>query len=195
MKVAVLGALAVAGLALGFAAPQGFGIGGAPTINWTKPTEQHAFLGTLEGLWEVDALLHITPGQPPMKLSGTETVRLACNGLWAQVELELGDKQLGYSARDMLGFDPQFARYNGVHVDVGSMTVAKYEGKLSTDGKTLALSGEGPDPRYKDRIAKLEQVWTFPKKGERTAKFEFLNDEGGKVPWLELTYKFKKKVK
>jgi len=189
-----LSLFAAAGLALGAFALQGTNLS-VPVMNWSEPVEQHEFLKSLDGIWDADVKIFRDPKQSPFTYSGQESVRVTCGGLFATIELDGGNKDQGCSSRAIIGYEPKMSRYNMVVADRSGPTWSALQGTLSADSKTLTFTGEGPDMRYVDKVSKLEYVWTFTKKNERTTLVSIVEEDGVKTKWMEIEYKFKKRNK
>ncbi len=129
-----------------------------------QPQREHEWLQQLVGAWAFEAEAMMAPGEPPLTLRGSETVR-TLGGLWVlcegQGEMPGGD--IGHTLMT-LGYDPQRQRYVGTFV--GSMMdfLWLYEGQVDGSGRQLALDAEGPSfsgdgqmARYQDRIEFLDQ--------------------------------------
>ncbi len=79
------------------------------------------------------------PGKPPVKITGTETVR-AFGDAWIVSE---GKAQTPDGQHIiMLGYNPQKRRFVGTFVDSGTPHLWVYDGSLA--GDTLTLESEGP---------------------------------------------------
>jgi hypothetical protein len=82
------------------------------------------------------------PDQPPVKTTGSQTVRMLGN-LWMVGEGE-GERPDGTMARSIitLGYDPEKKRFVGTFVASMMTHLWPYEGAL--DGNVLTLNSEGP---------------------------------------------------
>ena len=97
------------------------------------------------GEWTYEHNCSMGPDQPPMKATGTESVR-SVGGLWTMGEGR-GEMPDGKPAVTVmtLGYDPQSKRFVGTFI--GSMMTHMwiYNGTLDASGKVLTLDTEGPD--------------------------------------------------
>lgn len=84
------------------------------------------------------------PDQPKMTAKGSETVK-NLGGLWALAEgtTNMPDGSL-MSYVSTLGYDVSFKEYRGCWFADMSSHLWKQVGELSTDGKTMTLTCEGP---------------------------------------------------
>ena len=124
-----------------------------------KPQAEHAWLTSLAGEWAFEAECFMGPDQPPMKHSGTETVR-AVGDLWIIGE-GAGDMPGGGDAlmRLTLGYDPARGCFVGNWVGSMMTHMFVYTGSLDDARRTLTLDTEGPsfnDPtttaRYRETM-------------------------------------------
>lgn len=122
-----------------------------------EPRREHHWLQQLVGSWRFEAEALMGPDQPPVKLSGTETVR-SLGGLWVVCE-STGDTGQNIMT---LGYDVRKQRYVGSFV--GSMMdfLWIYDGMVDAAGRMLALDTMGPTftgekqlVKYQDRIEVL----------------------------------------
>lgn len=123
------------------------------------PGEHHKWLDQLVGTWTVESEM-IAEGQPPMKFTGTDTVR-SLGGRWVICELKSEVSDMGaMSAALTLGYNSKTGKYQGTWVDSVTDHLWVYEGTLDPTRKILTLEAEGPnmmDPtkgemRYRDVI-------------------------------------------
>ena len=110
-----------------------------------EPQAEHKWLQRMVGEWTYEHDCSMGPDQPPMKATGTETVR-SIGGLWTMGEGR-GEMPDGKPAVTVmtLGYDPQSKRFVGTFI--GSMMTHMwiYNGTLDASGKVLTLDTEGPD--------------------------------------------------
>lgn len=124
-----------------------------------KPGEHHKWLEQLVGTWSVETEM-IMEGQPPMKCTGTDTVR-SLGGRWIVCDLKSEMGPMGpVSAMLTLGYDAETGKYQGTWVDSMTDHLWVYEGTLDSSRKILTLEATGPnmmdptkgDTRYRDVI-------------------------------------------
>jgi hypothetical protein len=123
------------------------------------PGEHHKWLNQLVGTWSVESEM-VNEGQPPMKTTGTDTVR-SLGGRWVIGELNCEVPGMGaMSAVLTVGYDAETGKYQGSWVDSITDHLWVYEGTLDPTRKILTLEAEGPnmmDPtkgntKYRDVI-------------------------------------------
>jgi len=128
-------------------------------MNNVEPQAEHKWLGQLVGewAWEMDASMG--PDQPPMKLSGTESVQSSL-GVWVQCHSNQNTAD-GKPALTVMtiGYDTAKKKFVGTFIGSMMTNLWVYEGELDASGKVLTLAADGPnfaDPtkttKYLDKI-------------------------------------------
>lgn len=110
-----------------------------------EPQQEHKWLQRLVGDWTYEHECSMGPDQPPMKATGTESVR-SIGGLWTVGEGH-GEMPDGGPATTImtLGYDPQSKRFVGTFIGSMMTHLWIYNGTLDAAGKVLTLDTEGPD--------------------------------------------------
>jgi len=128
-------------------------------MSLAQPQKEHDWLHKLVGEWSYENEAIMAPGEPPVKFTGTESVR-SLGGLWVLCEGQ-GDMPGGGTAQMIFtfGYDPARKRFVGSFIGSMMTNMWIYEGELDAAGKVLTLDTEGPsftDPhkrvRYQDII-------------------------------------------
>ena len=124
-----------------------------------EPLPQHGWLTRLLGEWRVTSECDGPPGQPPLRGTATERVRML-GSYWIIGESE-GDCPGGGGMVRMvvtMGFDPATRRFRGSFVGSMMPWMFVYDGALDDSAMTLALDTEGPamhgpgTARYRDSV-------------------------------------------
>src|SRR5690606_25982572 len=82
-------------------------------------------------------------GKPPVKMKGTESTR-SLGGFWLVTEMKGGCFGVPMTGLMTVGYDAAKKKYVGRWVCWADSGMMKYEGL--SDGKSLTLECEGPDP-------------------------------------------------
>jgi len=110
-----------------------------------EPQQEHKWLQRLVGDWTYEHEASMGPDQPPMKATGTESVR-SIGGLWTVGEGQGGMPDGSPATMIMtLGYDPQTKRFIGTFMGSMMTHLWIYNGTLDAAGKVLTLDTEGPD--------------------------------------------------
>jgi hypothetical protein len=109
-----------------------------------KPGPEHEILKKDEGKWNAAVKIWMAPNAPPMEVSGTETNKFGCNGLWMMTEFETPDAS--FTGRGISGWDSHKKKYVSAWVDTESMYFSMSHGTYDKDKKMMTFYGEQPDP-------------------------------------------------
>src|SRR5262245_51629604 len=124
-----------------------------------EPQKEHRWLERLVGEWTYESEALMGPDQPPVKSSGSESVR-SIGGIWSQAEGQ-GEMPGGGPTTMLitLGYDTAKKRFVGTFIGSMMTNLWIYDGELDAAEKVLMLDAEGPsfaDPtrmaKYKDSI-------------------------------------------
>lgn len=154
-----------------------------------EPQKEHRWLDKLVGEWTVETECVMGPDQPPIKMTGTESVR-SLGGLWTIGEGQ-GETPGGVMKSVMtLGFDPRTNHYVGTFV-AGMMThLWAYNGTLDAAGKVLTLDTEGPN--FTDgSMAHYQDIIEFIDDNHRTLSSRAQGPDGKWVPFMKAHYRRK----
>jgi hypothetical protein len=110
-----------------------------------QPTREHRLLREHVGTWKVACTYFKDPTQPPMEVSGTETIEML-GEFWTRslFTADLGAFTIMGSAT--VGFDPGRGKWISTWIDNGQPVLFHFEGELDEETGVLEMSGEGPSP-------------------------------------------------
>ena len=147
-----------------------------------EPTKEHAWLRKFVGEWTYEHECTMGPGQPPMKFSGTESVR-AIGEVWVQGESS-GEMPGGGEAitQITLGFDPQRNRFVGTWIGSMMTHLWVYDGALDESGRVLTLECEGPDMTNPGQTGKYRDVVELADDDHRILRSHMQGPDGA---WVE----------
>jgi len=155
-----------------------------------QPGPEHELLKKDVGVWDATVEMSGPPGTPPAVSKGTDTVTVACGGLWQVIEFKSELMGAPFEGRGFMGFDPAKKKYVGAWVD--SMTASLSPMEASYDAATKTMTGwmEVPDPSGKLTKAKQTTEW----KDADTRVFTMFTTapDGKDYPILKITYKRRK---
>ena len=123
-----------------------------------EPLAEHKWLEQLVGEWEWEMEAMMGPDQPPVKHTGTDSVRSLT--VWVQCHGSHAMPDGGEAKTVMtLGFDTTKKKFVGTFIGSMMTHLWTYEGELDAAGKVLTLDADGPsftDPtkttKYQDKI-------------------------------------------
>lgn len=156
-----------------------------------KPQKEHAWLQKLVGDWTAEMECVMGPDQPPMKSTGTESVR-SIGGLWTlgegSGEMPDGGKMTSIMT---LGYAPQKQRFVGTFIASMMTHMWKYEGTLDKSEKVLTLDTEGPGMKGDGKMMTYQDVITFVSDDHRTLTSRIQGDDGSWTEFMTAHYRRK----
>jgi hypothetical protein len=157
----------------------------------SEPQKEHAWLKKLVGTWTYEGECVIGPGQPPMKSSGVETVRML-GDFWMVADSE-GEMPGGGAAKMVmtLGYDLGKARYVGSWYGSMSPAMFIYDGSMDAAGRVLTLDSEGPSFKGDGTIAKYQDIIEVIGPDHRTLSSRVRMPDGTWNPFMTAHYRRK----
>ncbi len=148
-----------------------------------EPQREHRWLQKLVGEWTFEGEATMTPGTPPEKFTGTESVR-PIGDLWIQAEGQ-GEMPGGGAATSIttLGYDPHRKRYVGTFVASMMTHLWVYDGALDAAERVLTLDTEGPDMVAEGKMTKAQDVIELRTDDHRVLRSRMLGQDG---KWHEI---------
>ena len=156
-----------------------------------EPTAEHKWLQQLAGDWTFEHNCSMGPDQPPMKSTGTESVR-SLGGLWTVGEGsgEMPDGTMGKTIMS-LGYDPQTKRFVGTFIGSMMTHLWIYNGSLDAAGKVLTLDCEGPDFSGGAGLVPYQDVIEFVDDNHRTLTTRLRGPDGEGNQFMTAHYRKK----
>lgn len=156
-----------------------------------EPSKEHRWLEQLAGEWESEMEGTAGPDQPPVKHTGTETVRsldvwVVCEGLTPTPD--------GKPMRTVmtLGYDPAKGKFVGTFIGSMMTNLWLYEGELDAGGKKLLLRAEGPSFTDPTKTAQFIDTVEIVSPDHRTLSSQFRADDGTWHHFMTAHYRRKK---
>ena len=143
-----------------------------------EPQQEHKWLQRLVGEWTYEHECSMGPDQPPMKATGTESVR-SLGGLWTVGEGQGKMPDGGPATTIMtLGYDPQTKRFVGTFIGSMMTHLWIYNGTLDAAGKVLTLDTEGPDFSGGPDLVPYQDIIEFVDDNHRTLSSQLRGPDG-----------------
>jgi Protein of unknown function (DUF1579) len=143
-----------------------------------QPQKEHQWLQKLIGEWTYETEAMMAPDQPPVKSTGTETVR-SLGGLWILAEGQGEMPGCGLATTLMtLGYDPQKQRYVGTWIGSMMTYLWVYDGELDADETVLTLNSDGPSMTGDEKLGKYKDAIEFKSDDHRVLTSHMLRDDG-----------------
>jgi Protein of unknown function (DUF1579) len=157
-----------------------------------EPQKEHAWLQKLVGEWSFEGECSMGPDQPPMKSTGSETVR-SIGGLWTLGEGR-GEMPGGGPMTSImtLGYDPQKQRFVGTFIASMMTHLWVYDGALDATGKVLTLDTLGPSFTGDGKMVKYQDVIEWKSDDHRTLRSRALGVDGTWSPFF-MTANYRRK--
>ncbi len=157
-----------------------------------EPQEEHRWLERLVGEWTYESEAEAAPGEPPLKDTGTESVR-SLGGVWVvcegRGELPGGGTQTTLMT---LGYDPAKQRYVGTFVGSMMPQMWIYEGEMDPASGVLALDSEGPSYTTEGETARYRDRIELRSDDHRVMTSSYLGDDGEWHEFMTSHYRRKK---
>jgi hypothetical protein len=151
-------------------------MGGALLAQAPEAQGEQEWIKQIAGEWSYEAEVPLEAGKPPMKLQGTENVRIV--GAWVIAEHNTAMNDQVVTGILTFGFDGEKKKYVGTWIDSMSSHLLHYEGIADPAARTLTLLTEGPDPTTGKRC-KFKEILEV--KGKDSKVFTtFVQGEDGK---------------
>ena len=145
------------------------------------PAKEHEWLQRLAGDWETELEVMTAPGQPPLKVKATETIR-RIGQLWVLSEADTKPPAMPFARALAVGYDTAKKKYVGTWVDSNSTHIGRYEGTTDAAGNTLTLEGEIPHPYDAVRMVKVREVIELKGPDEKVVTTSLQGDDGNWFP-------------
>lgn len=157
-----------------------------------EPKPEHRWLQQLVGEWTFETEAVMGPDQPPVKHTGTESVR-TLGDLWVLCEGK-GEMPGGGTGLMLitLGYDPARQRFVGTFIGSMMTHLWLYDGALDTAGKVLTLDAEGPSFAGDGTMAKYQDIFEILGPDDRTLKSQVRGDDGQWRQFMTARYRRKK---
>lgn len=154
-----------------------------------EPQKEHQWLKKLVGEWTFEGEAMMGPDKPPVKFSGTESVR-SIGDVWFLAEGKGEMPEGGESTSIMtLGYDPQKKRFVGTFIGSMMTNLWLYDGALDAAEKTLALESDGPSMTGDGKTAHYQDAITIESDDRRIMTSHIQGEDGKWTPVMKMTYR------
>jgi hypothetical protein len=150
---------------------------------------EHEWLGRMVGDWTWEMEAEGPPDQPPIRDSGTESVR-SLQGAWILCEGGGTSPDGAAEASIMtLGYDPDAARFRGTFISAMMAHLWIYEGSLDAAGQVLTLETEGPSYTGESGMARYRDTIELRGDSERVQTSSYQGADGGWHQFMTTSYR------
>lgn len=141
-------------------------------------TPQHNWLNRLVGDWTYESEAVPVPGEPPMKDTGTETVR-SLSGLWIVCEGNgVTPDRESTTTLMTIGYDDTKQRCVGTFVGSMMTTLWVYDGTIDLEKHQWTLESEGPSFTGDNSTSKYKDIMELRDDNHRVFTSYHLNAQG-----------------
>lgn len=152
-----------------------------------EPQKENQWLMQFVGEWNTSVEVYGQPGQPPEKMTGTESAR-AIDGFWILTEDKGSYMDKPFTGIGILGYNASKKRFVGSWVDSMSDHLWIYEGMLDSSGKILTMEAEGPNPTAPGEMVKIRDTWEVKDKDHRVLTSSMQGKDGAWVKTMTIDY-------
>jgi hypothetical protein len=147
-----------------------------------SPGPAHAWLQQFVGEWETETEAMMEPGKPPMKTTGTETVR-PLGQFWTVSEIKSTMMDKPFMGNLTLGYDAEKQKYVGTWVDSMTGKLWEYEGTVDATGNVLTLETEGMCPMM-NKMTRFKEVIEVKNKDHKVFSSSIQMEDGSWVTMM-----------
>ncbi|MCL4209228.1 MAG: DUF1579 family protein [Phycisphaerales bacterium] len=155
------------------------------------PQTEPEWLQKRGGDWTSESEMLTGPDQPPMKATGTDSVR-SLGGRWIICDISTDTPMGTIKAVMTLGYSPEKGKDIGTWVDSITDILWVYEGTMDPTGTILTLEAEGPNMMDPGKTAKYRDVIEMKNNDLRTLTSYAQGDDGQWIKFGTGTLKRKK---
>lgn len=153
---------------------------------------EHKWLANFVGEWTFESSCDMGPGQPPIKTTGTEIIRMI-GDFWLVVEGNGPMPSGGQMTYLMLvGFDPDKGKFVGSWIGSPMTVMYVYEGALDASGTVLPLCCTGPNPMAPGTMANFQDVHELTRDGRRAMWSQIQKPDGTWQKFMHVTFQKRK---
>jgi hypothetical protein len=157
----------------------------------TDAVPENKLLRRLVGQWEYVSEITVEPGQPPVKSTGSETVR-AIGTTWIVAENRGTAFGMPFTGIMTLGYDPQTQKYAGTWIDSMQSHMFQYEITADESSNVLTLVADGPSPIDPGKTSKYKDVIEVKGDDQKVLKSSVQMEDGSWTEFMTVTYSRKK---
>jgi hypothetical protein len=154
-----------------------------------QPRPEHAWLQKLVGEWVYEMEADMGDGQPPHKVTGTESVRPVGDFFIVAEGTGCSPGGTPSTMTMTLGFDPMQGGYVGTWYGSMMTYLWVYKGSMDADQRVLTLASDGPSMAGDGTLAKYQDIITIVSDNERVLTGNFLGEDGQWTQMMKMTFR------
>ena len=150
------------------------------------PGKEHEQLLKSVGTWNVASKFYMDPSAPPMESAATDVIT-AIGEFWTKSDFNCDFMGMPFQGHGQLGYMPSEQCYISTWADSMAPFMMVMKGNFSEDGKTLIMTGDGPNMATGEGTVPNRIEHRFIDAGEQHMKM-FQVHGGEDVLMMELHY-------
>ncbi len=157
---------------------------------WMKsmtPGPEHAHMAKSAGEWDAVVSWRMAPDAPWTTEKGTETRTVIFNGLYVQSEFHGSMMGSPFTGKMIEGFNNVTRKLESVWIDSMSSGMMIQTGEMSSDGKTITMSGTCADPMT-SKSKTVKSVITIADDSSHTMKMYDVDAAGKEFESMKIEY-------
>jgi len=148
------------------------------------PNENHAFLKSFAGQWNVTSTMWMQPGAPPSVSSSTCSAELILRGRYVMMKYQGAMMGQPFEGIQIIGYDNTQKKYNAFWIDNTGTSFYLTTGTRDAAGNTFNDTGLWPDPMT-GGASKVRAVTKFIGPDEFTYELFMVGPDGKEFKSLE----------
>ncbi len=150
-----------------------------------KPGPEHQALAGAAGTWDL-VVERAGPDGKPTQSKGVSEIKVALGGFWLVEDFSADLSGMPFQGHGLTTYDPGKGKYIGTWVDCFGPYLMQLEGTMSKDGKTLTMSGMGPN--HEGKLVMHRMVSTTKDANTRVFEMYVPGPDGKEVKGMTITY-------
>lgn len=154
------------------------------------PGEMHQLLAKHAGEWDVFVKFRMMPDQPMQDGKADCKAEMTLDGRFLKKVYKSEMMGQPFTVEETMGYDGMRGHFFEFTTESMSTSYMMVTGKLGEDGKTITMSGEGPDPRT-GGTSKMKIVYKLVSDDEYVVEWWEDRGTGSEELTVQLTHKRK----
>lgn len=110
------------------------------------PGPEHKLLGSLEGTWNQEIRLWMSPGAEPMISMGRTANRMILGGRFLECLSEGGEGEMRMESMTIMGHDNRYGEFTLIGLDTWGTYYITARGTMDQESNVITMSGSDADP-------------------------------------------------
>lgn len=150
------------------------------------PGEQHKWLATFEGKWNINVKSWMDPSKPPETSTGTCESKMVMGGRFLHQECTGSMMGMPFNGMGITGYDNQKKKYIGTWMDNFGTQIMWSEGTETEPGKAITMTSQMEDPMMGPM--QIREVLRVTNPNQYVFEMYGTAKEGKEAKMMEITY-------